>query len=129
MVCCFLVRSGFVVFGGLTMMLGGLIVMMCCFLVVFVDFWHSYLPVNRSLTILRRGVLEYRRSAYVHACSFRHPSAVRALRIGRIDFLHFSNTNFKFKHVGNAHGADSLDFIAADISMSLEQLPRVFDGR
>jgi hypothetical protein len=55
MVCCFFVRSGFMVFSGLPMMLGGLIVMMCCFLVVFVDFWHGYLPVKRSLTNLRRG--------------------------------------------------------------------------
>jgi hypothetical protein len=47
MVCCFFVRSRFVVLGGLAMMLGGLIVVMCCFLVVFVDVWHSYLPVNQ----------------------------------------------------------------------------------
>jgi hypothetical protein len=32
----------------LTMMLGSLIVMMCCFLMMLVDFWHLCLPVNLS---------------------------------------------------------------------------------
>jgi hypothetical protein len=34
----------------------------------------------------------------------QQPSAVRALRIGRIDFVHFPSSNFKFEHVGKAHG-------------------------
>jgi hypothetical protein len=53
----------------------------------------------------------------------------RELRIGRIDFLHFSGADFKFEHVGDAHGANGLDFIAADIRMSLDQLSSFFDRR
>jgi hypothetical protein len=52
MVGCLFVRSGFLVLGRLTMMLGSLIVMMCCFLMMLVDFWHLYLPVNRLAVAL-----------------------------------------------------------------------------
>jgi hypothetical protein len=71
------VRPGFVVFGGLTMMLGGLFVMMCCFVVVFVDFWHLYLPVNRFLTNLRLGMMEQRGSTSVSTETFPVDELIR----------------------------------------------------
>jgi hypothetical protein len=52
------------------MMLGGLFVMMCCFVVVFVDFWHLYLPVDRSSTNLRLGTMEQRGSTSVSPETF-----------------------------------------------------------
>jgi hypothetical protein len=41
--------------------------------------------------------------------------------------LDLSGANFEFDHVGNAHGADYLDCIVADITMSLKQSPCFVD--
>jgi len=70
------VRPGFVVFGGLAMMLGCLIVMMGCFVVVLVDFWHWDLPVNRTLT-LRRGEMKYDKSTSAGQGTFLPSAAIR----------------------------------------------------
>ena len=42
----FLMGAGFVVLRRFAMMLGGLLVVMRRLLVMFVNFWHSFLPVS-----------------------------------------------------------------------------------
>ena len=71
------VRPEFVVFGGLTMMPGCLIVMMGSFVVVLVDFWHRNLPVNRTLTNLRCGEMKYDESTSAGQRTFLPSAAIR----------------------------------------------------
>jgi hypothetical protein len=64
-------------------MLGCLIVMMGCFVVVLVDFWHWDLPVNRTLTnsrcgeILRCGEMKYDKSMSAGQGTFLPSAAIR----------------------------------------------------